>query len=380
MKIVGKTLYGLEDVLATELRSLGASDVTVLNRAVLFSGDKKLLYKANYCSRAALSFLMPVAEFRIKTKEDLYSGAMKVEWNRFLDEGKTFSIAPVVNSPLFSHTGYAGLILKDAVADYFRNKTGYRPSVDTHNPDLLINLHISNNLVTISLDSSVVPLFKRGYRQEQAVAPLNEVLAAGVIMLSGWNATVPLLDPMCGSGTFAIEAGMIACKIPPGKLRQFFGFQRWKDYDKELFEKIREEADSLISLSPVSIKASDISAEAAAMARSNVARAGLSDVVSVSVADFKDLTHSGSDCSLFLNPPYGLRIRPEEIDTLYGMIGSTLKHSFSGTTAWIITSNKESLKHVGLKPSEKHTLFNGALECLLLKYELYQGSRKQEKQ
>jgi putative N6-adenine-specific DNA methylase len=379
MKIVGKTLYGLEDVLAAELLSFGASDVTVLNRAVLFQGDKKLLYKVNYCSRAALSFLMPVSEFRIKTKDDLYNGAMKVEWNRFLDEGKTFSIAPVVNSPFFSHTGYAGLILKDAVADYFRNKTGYRPSVDTHNPDLLINLHISNNLVTISLDSSVVPLFKRGYRQEQAVAPLNEVLAAGVIMLSGWDATVPFLDPMCGSGTFTVEAGMIACNIPPGKLRQFFGFQHWKDYDKELFEKMKEEADGLIRLSPVTISGSDISAEAAAMARSNVARAGLSDVVSVSVADFKDLTHSGSDCSLFLNPPYGLRIRPEEIDTLYSMIGSTLKHAFSGTTAWIITSNKESLKHVGLKPSKKHTLFNGALECLLLKYELYQGSRKQEK-
>jgi putative N6-adenine-specific DNA methylase len=379
MKIVGKTLYGLEDVLAAELLSFGASDVTVLNRAVLFQGDKKLLYKVNYCSRAALSFLMPVSEFRIKTKDDLYNGAMKVEWNRFLDEGKTFSIAPVVNSPLFSHTGYAGLILKDAVADYFRNKTGYRPSVDTHNPDLLINLHISNNLVTISLDSSVVPLFKRGYRQEQAVAPLNEVLAAGVIMLSGWGAAVPFLDPMCGSGTFAVEAGMIACNIPPGKLRHFFGFQRWKDYDKELFEKVREEANGLIRLSPVTISGSDISAEAAAMARSNVARAGLSDVVTVSVADFKDLTHSGSDCSLFLNPPYGLRIKPEEIDTLYGMIGSTLKHAFSGTTAWIITSNKESLKHVGLKPSKKHTLFNGALECMLLKYELYQGSKKQEK-
>lgn len=376
MKIVGKTLYGLEDVLASELRSLGARDVSVLNRAVLFEGDKRLLYKVNYCSRTALSFLMPVSEFRIKSKEDLYNGALKTDWSRFLDEGKTFAVAPVVNSPLFAHTGYAGLLLKDAVADYFRNKTGYRPSVDTHNPDLLINLHISNNLVTISLDSSVVPLFKRGYRQEQAVAPLNEVLAAGVIMLSGWNGNVPLLDPMCGSGTIPIEAAMIACNIPPGKFRQFFGFQRWRDYDKDLFETVREESESLVKLSPVSINGSDISEEAVIMARSNVARAGLNDVVSVSIADFKDLTHSGSECSLFLNPPYGMRIRPEEIDSLYGMIGSTLKHVFSGTTAWIITSNKESLKHVGLRPSMKYTLFNGALECQLLKFELYQGSKK----
>ena len=379
MKIVGKTLYGLEDVLASELRSLGARDVSVLNRAVLFEGDKRLLYKVNYCSRTALSFLMPVSEFRIKSKEDLYNGALKTDWSRFLDEGKTFAVAPVVNSPLFAHTGYAGLLLKDAIADYFRNKTGYRPSVDTHNPDLLINLHISNNLVTISLDSSVVPLFKRGYRQEQAVAPLNEVLAAGVIMLSGWNGNVPLLDPMCGSGTIPIEAAMIACNIPPGKFRQFFGFQRWRDYDQDLFEQVRAESESLVTLSPVTIKGSDISEEAVVMARSNVARAGLNDVVSVSIADFKDLTHSGSECSLFLNPPYGMRIRPEEIDSLYGMIGSTLKHVFSGTTAWIITSNKESLKHVGLRPSMKYTLFNGALECQLLKYELYQGSKKLSK-
>lgn len=376
MKIVGKTLYGLEDILASELRSLGARDVSVLNRAVIFEGDKRLLYKVNYCSRTALSFLMPVSEFRIKSKEDLYNGALKADWSRFLDEGKTFAVAPVVNSPLFAHTGYAGLLLKDAVADYFRNKTGYRPSVDTNNPDLLINLHISNNVVTISLDSSVVPLFKRGYRQEQAVAPLNEVLAAGVIMLSGWNGNVPLLDPMCGSGTIPIEAAMIACNIPPGKFRQFFGFQRWRDYDKDLFEQIREESEKLVRLSPVTINGSDISEEAAAMARTNVGRAGLNEVVSVSVADFKDLTHSGNECSLFLNPPYGMRIRPEEIDSLYGMIGSTLKHVFSGTTAWIISSNKESLKHVGLKPSLKYTLFNGALECQLLKYELYQGSKK----
>jgi putative N6-adenine-specific DNA methylase len=376
MKIVGKTLYGLEDVLASELRSLGARDVSVLNRAVLFEGDKRLLYKVNYCSRTALSFLMPVSEFRIKTKEDLYNGAMKADWSRFLDEGKTFAVAPVVNSPLFAHTGYAGLLLKDAVADYFRNKTGYRPSVDTHNPDLLINLHISNNVVTISLDSSVVPLFKRGYRQEQAVAPLNEVLAAGVIMLSGWNGNIPLRDPMCGSGTIPIEAAMIACNIPPGKFRQFFGFQSWRDYDKDLFEQVRKESENLVRLSPVTIDGSDISEEAAAMSRKNVARAGLSDVVSVSVADFKNLKHSGNECSLFINPPYGLRIRPEEIDSLYDMIGSTLKHVFSGTTAWIISSNKESLKHVGLRPSMKYTLFNGALECQLLKYELYQGSKK----
>ena len=240
MKFVSKTLYGLEKVLSEELISLGAVNVHVLNRAVLFEGDMGLLYKVNYCARTALSVLMPVADFRIRSKEDLYKAGTKVEWDRYMNPDDTFSIVPVVNSPHFAHTGYPGLLLKDAIADTFRKKTGRRPSVDTNDPGLLINLHISNDQVTISLDSSVVPLFKRGYRQEQALAPLNEVLAAGILLLSGWNATADLLDPMCGSGTFPIEAGLLACKIPPGKFRKFFGFQKWKDFDEDTFQKVKQ--------------------------------------------------------------------------------------------------------------------------------------------
>ena len=291
-------------------------------------------------------------------------------------QNDTFSIVPVINSPHFGHTGYAGLILKDAVADYFRNKMGRRPSVDTGDPTILINLHISNDHVTISIDSSVVPLFKRGYRQEQAVAPLNEVLAAGILLMSGWKASSALIDPMCGSGTIPIEAGLIACKMPPGKFRKFFGFQRWKDYDEGLFSKIRLECDEMIGLSPVKICGSDISEQAVAQSRSNVSRAGLSDVVTVEVSDFKNLKPIDDKGYLFLNPPYGQRLHPDELDGLYSMIGTTLKHNFPGNTAWLITSNKESLKKVGLKPREKHTLYNGALECTLLKYEMYQGTKK----
>jgi putative N6-adenine-specific DNA methylase len=379
MKFVAKTLYGLEKVLAEELISLGASDVEAVNRAVLFEGDRSLLYKVNYCARTALSVLMSVADLRIRSKDDLYKGGSKVEWDRFFDTDDTFSIAPVINSPHFGHTGYAGLILKDSIADYFRNKSGRRPSVDTSDPKILINLHISNDLVNISIDSSVVPLFKRGYRQEQAVAPLNEVLAAGILLLSGWNASATLTDPMCGSGTIPIEAGLIACRIPPGKFRNFFGFQRWRDYDKELFRKIRNEAESQVVPSPVKIFGSDISEQTLMQAKANVARAGLNNVITTGVADFKDLKAVDNQGFVFLNPPYGQRLQPEEIDQLYGMIGTTLKHNFPGTTAWLITSNKESLKKVGLKPKEKHTLFNGALECTLLKYEMYQGTRKQEK-
>jgi len=376
MKFVAKTLYGLERVLSEELISLGAGDVQIGNRAVLFKGDMNLLYRVNYCARTALSVLMPVAEFRIRTKDDLYKGGSKIEWDQFMDPDDTFSIAAVINSPHFGHSGYAGLVLKDAVVDYFRNKSGRRPSVDSDDPRILINLHISNDLVSISLDSSVVPLFKRGYRQEQSIAPLNEVLAAGIILISGWKVSAALTDPMCGSGTIPIEAGMIASKIPPGKFRSFFGFQRWKDFDEESFEKIKLECNSQIILSPVKISGSDISEQAVRYARSNVEKAGMSDSISLEVADFKNLRSMDENGFVFLNPPYGQRIQPEEIDLLYGIIGTTLKHNFPGTTTWLITSNKESLKHVGLKAKEKHTLFNGALECSLLKYEMYQGTKK----
>jgi putative N6-adenine-specific DNA methylase len=379
MRFVAKTLYGLEKVLAEELINLDATDIQTANRAVMFNGDISLLYRVNYCLRTALSVLMPVAEFRIRSKEDLYNGGSKIEWDKFMDPDDTFSIVPVVNSPHFGHTGYAGLILKDAIADLFRKKTGRRPSVDTNDPRILINLHISNDLVTISLDSSVVPLFKRGYRHEHAFAPLNEVLAAGIILLSGWKATTSLTDPMCGSGTIPIEAGLIACKIPPGKFRNLFGFQRWKDFDADLFEKVKLECDGNISPSDIKIFGSDISEQTLQYARTNVDASGLNDVVSLEISDFKNLKSIDNKGYVFLNPPYGERLQPLEIDQLYGMIGTTLKHNFPGTTAWLITSNKESLKHVGLKPKEKHTLFNGALECILLKYEMYQGTKKRER-
>jgi 23S rRNA (guanine2445-N2)-methyltransferase len=379
MRFVAKTLYGLEKVLSEELITIGAGNVQVANRAVLFEGDKGLLYKVNYCSRTALSVLLPVSEFRIRSKDDLYRGGGKIEWDRFMNADDTFSIVPVINSPHFGHTGYPGLILKDAVADYFRQKTGKRPSVDNNDPVLLINLHISNDLVTVSLDSSVVPLFKRGYRKEQSLAPLNEVLAAGIILMSGWQVTAPLTDPMCGSGTIPIEAGLIACGTPPGKFRNFFGFQRWKDFDEDLFENIKLECNRLIKTSPVKISGSDISGEALNSARANVEKAGLSDTISLVTSDFKDLKSDDGGGYLFLNPPYGQRIQPEEIDRLYAMIGSTLKHNYPGSTAWLITSNKESLRHVGLKPKEKHLLFNGALECTLLKYEMYKGTQKHQK-
>ena len=376
MKFIAKTLFGLEKVLADELATLGAVGIAPANRAVLFEGDIRLLYKVNYMSRTAISILMPIKEFWIKSADDLYRKCMQIDWTSFMDVDNTFSVTPVVQSQLFNHTGYAGLKLKDAIADYFRKVLGRRPSVNPANPDILINLHISNEKVTVSLDSSLVPLFKRGYRQEQAAAPLNEVLAAGMLLISGWNGATDLIDPMCGSGTIPVEAGLIACGIPAGKFRKIFGFQKWKGYDYDIFRGIREEGEAAIRKSPVKISGFDISELAINQSVKNVTSAGLTDSIYITVSDFKTLKLPEGEGVIIINPPYGERLLPEETDSLYTMIGTSLKHNFEGYTAWIISSNKESLKHIGLKPKEKHILFNGALECSFNKYELYKGSRK----
>jgi len=376
MKFIAKTLFGLERVLAEELLILGASDVTQANRAVLFSGNKELLYRVNYCSRCALSVLVLVSDFRIRSKDDLYTNAMRIDWSAFMSADQTFSVVPVVNSELFDHTGFPGLVVKDAVADYFRKKAGKRPSVSTADPDIQINVHISHENVTISLDSSVIPLFKRGYRAEQGEAPLNEVLAAGILMISGWDGACSLTDPMCGSGTIPIEAGLLACNIPPGKFRQFFGFSRWIGYDDELFKRLKNDCESQIRKSRVIISGSDISETAVIQARANIEKAGLADQIKVEIADFKDIKPIEKNGYILMNPPYGQRLKPDDIDQLYNMIGTSLKHNCAGNKAWIITSGREYLKNIGLKTSSKHTLYNGALECVLAGYELYEGTRK----
>ena len=376
MKLIAKTLYGLEKVLAGELETLGAADINPVNRAVLFSGDRKFMYRANYCLRTALSVLMQISEFRIRSRDDLYAGARKIKWEKYMDDDYTFSVIPVVKSGIFRHSGFAGLVVKDAIADYFRDKSGRRPSVNTNDPQIIVNLHISNEQVNISLDSSGEPLFKRGYRHEQGPAPLNEVLAAGILKLSGWTGTSSLSDPMCGSGTIPIEAGLLACKVPPGKFRLSFGFMKWKDFDGELFDKIRRECDGKIQKAICRIYGSDISENAISQAAANTAEAGLADLISLKVADFRNVKSSYSQGYVFINPPYGHRLEPGDLTELYGMIGTTLKHNFTGNTVFILTSCKEALKHIGLRPSQKHILYNGALECSLYKYEIFEGKRQ----
>jgi putative N6-adenine-specific DNA methylase len=376
MRLIAKTLFGLEEVLASELTALGAENVTALNRAVAAEGSKSLLYKVNYNSRVALSVLLPVAEFSISSQKDLYNGVVSFDWDQYLDTEKTYAVTAVVNSRHFTHSGYAALLVKDAIADFFRHLTRKRPSVDQKSPDLLINLHISNEKVTISLDSTVIPLYKRGYRREQSEAPLSEVLAAGIIMLSGWKADTPLVDGMCGSGTIPVEAGLMACNIAPGKFRNSFGFMKWKDYDAALFRSIKFEAEKKERKSPVKIYAGDISADAIRMANINISEARLDDTIEVSEKDFMKTPAPVPEGTLIINPPYGQRIGGEEMGRFYGDIGSVLKHHYNGYTAWILSGDKESLKSVALKPFRKFNLLNGDIECKLQGYELYPGSRK----
>ncbi|MRR20485.1 class I SAM-dependent RNA methyltransferase [bacterium] len=376
MKLLAKTLFGLEEVLAAELAAMGATGVTKLNRAVAFEGPKSLLYGVNYNSRLALSVLVPVAGFSIAGQKDLYNGAVSVEWDHYLDTGKTYAVTSVVNSRHFTHSGYAALLVKDAIADFFRRLTKERPSVDQKAPDLLVNVHISNDKVTISLDSTVTPLYKRGYRRGQSEAPLSEVLAAGMIALSGWKAETPLADGMCGSGTIVAEAGLAACNIAPGKFRKGFGFMKWKDYDPALFRSVKFEAEKREKRSPVKIYGADISPDACATARVNIREAGLADTVEIAEKDFFNSPPPAEEGVLIINPPYGLRIGTADMGEFYGAIGSVLKHHYTGYTAWILSGDQASLKSVALKPARKFNLLNGDIECRFLAYELYGGSRK----
>lgn len=376
MRFVAKTLFGLEEVLAKELSALGARDIKPANRAVFFSGGKEQLYRVNYSSRLAMSVLLPINDFFIKSKEDLYNEASKIDWSLYMDADTSFLVVPVVNSKIFSHTGYPALILKDAIVDFFRQKQGRRPSVDNVKPDIVVNIHISHSKTTISLDSSVIPLYKRGYRTAHGEASLNEVLAAGMITLSGWDRKEKLIDPMCGSGTILIEAAMMAANIPAGFFRDSFGFMNWNDFDENLFNKIVGEENSRKVACQTKIAGSDISGVAVNVARENLVKARLLNNVDLSEADFREFKSTGEKGMIIMNPPYGERIRPEQLDKLYGDIGSVLKHECGGNKAWVITSSKEYLHKIGLKPFSKKVLFNGSIECIFAGYDIYEGSRK----
>ena len=374
-KIVAKTFAGLEEVLADEIRALGGESVSVERRAVSFLGDQALLYKANFHLRTALKILKPVAEFEVVKRDELYDRAKKILWNKYLALGKSFAIDSTVQSEMFVNTMYASLKVKDAIVDQFRDETGKRPSVNPENPDVRINVYLMGNHCILSLDSSGESLHKRGYRVGQGDAPINEVLAAGMILLTGWHGEKDFIDPMCGSGTLLIEAALIAKGIPPGMYRKSFGFEQWPDFNEQLFAEIcNEEYEKVINCN---ILGSDISIKDIAIAKANIKSASLSKVIELQVEDFIKLEPRSSEGIIITNPPYGERMKPQSIADLYTSIGNTLKNRFAGFEAWIISSSPEGLKSIGLKPAKKVDLFNGALACSYRCYELFRGTHKQ---
>ena len=371
-QLVATTYAGLEDVLAAELLALNADEVQPARRAVYFSGNEEMIYRANYSLRTALKILVPLRTFKILKADDLYHQALKIRWEEYFDADKTFAVQSTVFSDLFNNSMFASLKLKDAIVDRFRRAVQKRPSVDTRNPMVQINLHIANNSCTISLDSSGESLHKRGYRVGTHEAPISEVLAAGMLKMAGWNGEEPLLDPMCGSGTILIEAAMMAKNILPGELGRKYAFQQWKSYQPALFEKIKSEQD--YQKPSFQLYGADISRKNVDLAFRNAQKAGVSDMLKLEVADFRT-SEKKPDCRILMfNPPYGERLEAGD-EAFYSMVGERLKHHFPDTEVWMISTN-ECLKSIGLKPARKIQLFNGALACSFRKYELYKGSKK----
>ncbi len=377
-KFHAKTLKGLEPLLADELHALGAERTEVVNRGVNFFGGRALLYKVNLASRLSLRVLLPIMRFEASDMEMLYKRIKRYDWSKYLDNRMTFAIDPVVHSPYFRNSQFVAQKVKDAIADRFRELTHLRPSVNREHPDLLINVHISGKRITLSLDSSGGSLHKRGYRTGAFDAPLNEVLAAGMIMITGWCGETHFLDPMCGSGTLVIEAAMIAAGIPPGIFRKQYGFENWKDFDRELLEHV---ANSLPREREVKVPivARDVDPKAVELARLQVKAMDLSRLVTVEEGDFAESEMLKEGTTLIMNPPYGERMKPEDIESLYSMIGTTLKHKYPGTDAWIFSSNKKALGRLGLKPASKRVLYNGSLECTFAHYKTFKGSWKDHK-
>ena len=378
-QLITKTVAGLEEVLAAEIRNLGAKNVRVMHRAVLCEGNKEMMYRLNYNVRTGLKVLKPFKTFFAKNPDELYKKVQEIQWWELLRTDQTFCIDAVTSGHYFTHSQYAALKMKDAIVDQFRDMMGPRPSINTLNPDLRINLHIREDKVSILFDSSNESLHHRGYRKQVDKAPMNEVLAAGLIQLSGWKADCNFLDCMCGSGTLPIEAAMFAMKIPAGYYRKQWGFMKWDDWDPELWKRIKEEADSQVCEFDHEIWASDRSPKAVAIAEGNIVNAHLQHDIHLMKKNMEDLTPPEEGGILIINPPYGDRLEEDDIDQVYENIGNTLKHNFQGYRCWLITDDAVALKHVGLKPSAKIPIWNGPLECRFVRFDIFAGSLKENK-
>ena len=376
MQLVATTFVGLEEVLAQEIEAIGGKHINMGTRAVTFEGGKKELYRANLELRTAVRVLQVLAEFPVKTEDQLYHNIKAFNWSHYFDVDQTFAITPVVHSHFFTHSHYVALKTKDAIADRFREEVGRRPNVNLLTPHMRLNIRIQGKNATLSLDSSGDSLHKRGYRIQTVKAPINEVLAAGMLKIAGWNGDRPFLDPMCGSGTIPIEAALMASNIPANFYRKEFGFQNWKNYDAEQWETILSSAREQFRTPEVPILGYDKSLRAVKIIDDNLREVKMSETIQIEKQNFLKSEAPAEEGLLIMNPPYDERLTREDISAFYRKIGDHLKQAYTGWDAWIISSNLEALKEVGLRTSHKMTLYNGPLECKYQHYELYQGSRK----
>ena len=371
-ELIAKTFQGLEEVLAQELTELGANNVQIGRRMVSFTGDKAMMYRANFCLRTAVRVLKPIKHFKAKDADGVYEAVRKIDWSKYLDVHTTFAVDSVVFSDEFRHSKFVAYKVKDAIVDYFRDTTGERPNIRITNPDVKLNIHIAEENCTLSLDSSGDSLHMRGYRVATVEAPINEVLAAGLIKMTGWNGECDLIDPFCGSGTFLVEAALMARNIYPGVFRKSFGFEKWKDFDADLLQEIYDD-DSEEREFAHHIYGYDLNVPAVETALKNVRSAGVADIVTVEQQDFRKFTAPAEKSVIITNPPYGERLTPPDLLGLYQAIGKVLKTEFQGNEAWIISSKAELFENLGLRPSIKTQIFNGKLDCDFRKYQLFSG-------
>jgi putative N6-adenine-specific DNA methylase len=368
---IAKTVSGLEEVLLNELKDLGATNLLLLRRAVGFDGSKELMYRANYSCRTALRILKPLKSFEISEQQALYDNIADIAWEELLEPTHTIAVDSIISDAVFTNSQYVSLKTKDAKVDRLRTKWGSRPFVNLDDPDLRINIHIYKQTCSVSLDSSGRSLHKRGYRVSTGIAPLNEVLASGLIHLSGWDRKSPFVDPMCGSGTLLIEAAMLSGKIPPGYFKPEFGFMKWNDFDPELWHRIKEEEDAKIVIPGCLIRGCDISSRAIDSVLENIRYAKLVNRIKIEVSPFESYTPPEGNGIVVTNPPYDERLHVNDMTAFYKKIGDILKKKYKGYEAWVISSDLRALKFIGLHPSKKITVFNGPLECRFVRFTLY---------
>lgn len=380
MKLVAKTFFGLEEILAEELKGLGAKNIQVGNRVVEYDGDKELMYTSNLWLRTAISVLVPIHSFTFKNEHDFKKSLSRINFNKYMSVNRSFAVKGAVNSRQFTYTKYPMLLLKDAIVDFFNDKYGSRPSVDQKQPKILFDLHISENHCTVSLNSSGAPLFQRGYRKATGDAPINEAVAAGLILLSGWNGKTHFVDPFCGSGTLPIEAALIANGIPPQIARKHYSFMYWPDHDREMWAQILKKAPSVPRRDlDIEIIGSDTDGDVVQKARNNTKALPLGKTVRFEIKDYKDFVPPKGEGVLICNPPYGERLDDFSVWDLYKELGDYFKKSLPGYSCWVISSNIDALKKIELKPSKKIGLYNGSLRCEYRRYDIFKGSMVEHK-